>query len=57
MPQAYYQPTPDSPSVQQLRRSGRDPVPSTKYPPHEYVLMTDAGEKAAVSPAGLIRLS
>ena len=36
---------PDSPPpVQQLRRSGRDPVPSTKYPPHQYVLMTDTSQ-------------
>jgi hypothetical protein len=26
---------PDSPPLQKLRRSGRDPVPSTKYPPHQ----------------------
>jgi hypothetical protein len=32
----------DSPHVQHLRRSGSNPIPSTKYPPHEYVLMIDA---------------
>jgi hypothetical protein len=30
--------------VQPLRRSRREPAPFTKYPPHQYVLMTDAGE-------------
>ena len=43
---------PDSPPpVQQLRRSGRDHVPSTKYPPHQYVLMTDAGEPSCYEEA------
>jgi hypothetical protein len=35
---------PDSPPVQQQRRSDRGHVPSFKYAPHQYVLMTDAGE-------------
>jgi ATP-binding cassette subfamily B (MDR/TAP) protein 1 len=42
---------PPTPPVQQLRRSGRDPVPSTKYPPHQYVLMTDAGEPSCYEEA------
>jgi hypothetical protein len=43
---------PDSPPpVQQLRRSGRDPVPSTKYPPHQYVLMIDTGEPSCYEEA------
>ena len=43
---------PDSPPpVQQLRRSGRDPLLSTRYPPHQYVLMNDAGEPSCYEEA------
>ena len=34
----------EEPSQEQLRRTNRVPRPSTKYPPHEYLLLTDAGE-------------
>ena len=34
-----------------MRISGRDPVPSSKYPPHQYVLMTDAGEPSCYEEA------
>jgi hypothetical protein len=42
---------PDSPPVQHLRRSGSDPIPSTKYPPHEYVLLIDAGKPSCYEEA------
>ncbi|KAK1652513.1 hypothetical protein QYE76_070318 [Lolium multiflorum] len=40
---------PDSTPVQQLRISGRDPVPSTKYPPHQYVLSEPSCYEEAVA--------
>jgi hypothetical protein len=42
---------PPTPPVQQPRISGRDPVRSTKYPPHQYVLMTDAGKPSCYEEA------
>jgi hypothetical protein len=42
---------PPTPPVHQPRRSGRDTIPSTKYPPHQYVLMTDEGEPSCYEEA------
>jgi len=41
----------EEPQQEQLRRTSRVPRPSSRYPPHEYLLLTDAGEPSCYEDA------